>query len=189
MAGFIIIQYISAFIILGYWKISHVSLRPLFCFNRKTAYYLLVGIGFLVLLLGINIGYNLGLNEIFGARENSITGLFINGRAGFGAVVFALCLMPAVWEEIAFRGIIQTRLSKKFRERETLFITAGLFALIHGDAISWPYHFLLGVTLGYLRMKSQSLWPAVVVHFLHNFLAVLPIILGQQLACPLKSFH
>ena len=167
-AGEIVIGFVDALLILVYWQISRTSILPLFGFNRETVKYLLAGIGVLIPLMVINFTYHKWLVDFFEAQEIKLIEPFITAGYGFGTIVFAGCVMPAVWEEIAFRGLIQTSLGKKFRKREAIFITSALFAIIHITTFSWPYLFLLGVILGFLRMKTQSLWPVIAVHFLHN---------------------
>lgn len=171
-SGEIVIGFVDALLILVYWQISRTPVLPLFGFNRKTVNYLLLGIGFLAPLLVVNFAYHKSLIELFGVQEIKLIEPFITAGYGFGTIVFAACLMPAIWEEIAFRGLIQTGLNKKFRKWETIFITSALFAVIHITVFSWPYLFLLGVMLGFLRMKTQSLWPVMAVHFLHNFVVI-----------------
>lgn len=168
-AGILIISGIDAFVVLVYWGAGRISILPLFRLNREAFLYLLLGIGSLVPLLFINYGYHDVLINLFGAEEIKISDPFINAGYGYGMIVFGNCLMPAVLEEIAFRGLIQTGLGKVIRQWEALFLTSLLFAIIHATALSWPYLFLVGLALGILRMKSQSLWPAIVMHFLHNF--------------------
>lgn len=168
--GILVISGVDVLIILGYWCISRISILHLFHFDWKIFYYIGAGIFFLVPLSVINFAYHDVLVKFFGVEEIRFSEPFISAGFGFGVIVFSGCLMPAIWEEIAFRGLIQTGLSKKFRKWEVIFLTSALFAIIHITVLSWPYLFLVGVVLGLLRMHSQSLWPVIVVHFLHNFI-------------------
>lgn len=81
-------------------------------------------------------------------------------------LVFAL--LPALCEEIAFRGFILTGLIKHFRPRTAVLLSAFLFALFHMNVFQFLPAFFLGVVLGLLTVRSRSLVPAIMFHFLHN---------------------
>ena len=88
-------------------------------------------------------------------------------------IILDICVMPAIWEEIAFRGLIQTGLATAVKTREAIILTAVLFAIIHFSALSGIYLFGLGLVLGVLRHRSQSLVPGMLMHFFHNLAIVL----------------
>ena len=77
-----------------------------------------------------------------------------------------------MWEEIAFRGIIQGELTSTLSRREGILLTAILFAFMHGNVFSVPYLLVLGLYLGMLKEWSGSLLPPMVVHFAHNLAVV-----------------
>ena len=91
--------------------------------------------------------------------------------AGFGFfwIVVINSVMPAVWEEIAFRGLIQGKFGEVVGHKEAILLTSILFAIIHINFLSWIYLFFLGIVLGFLRHYTKSLWPCIVLHFMHNF--------------------
>lgn len=79
-----------------------------------------------------------------------------------------LSLYPAVIEEIAFRGIIQSTLEQVGSPREALLIQAGMFSFLHLNPAMFVSHFGLGFILGMLRLRTRSLYPAMLVHALLN---------------------
>jgi len=81
-------------------------------------------------------------------------------------LVFAL--LPALCEEIAFRGFILSGMLKRFRPRTAVLLTSFLFALFHMNVFQILPAFFLGVVLGLLTIRSRSLLPAILFHFLHN---------------------
>jgi len=87
-------------------------------------------------------------------------------------LILVLALLPAVCEELAFRGFILTGLRNGLGIRQGVVISALLFALAHGDPFRLLPTFLLGLLLALLATRSGSLWPGVVFHGLHNALAV-----------------
>lgn len=83
-----------------------------------------------------------------------------------------LCLFPAVGEEMMFRGIIP----KTFENRgmlSTVFLSALVFALAHGNAAQLVHQFILGAVLVYLTRKTGTTLYAVIIHFLNNLIALI----------------
>jgi hypothetical protein len=95
-------------------------------------------------------------------------------QAGYGwpTVILSSAVMPAVFEEIAFRGVILTSLSRVMGSAEAAVVSALLFMVLHLSVPSFPNLFLLGLALAYLRLKSGSLLPGMLLHFTHNLLCV-----------------
>ncbi|MEZ6003873.1 MAG: CPBP family intramembrane glutamic endopeptidase [Planctomycetota bacterium] len=57
-------------------------------------------------------------------------------------------------------------------------VTAVLFTLAHGVTVATPFHLTLGMLLGFLRVRSGSLYPGMVLHFVYNTLVVLLALKG-----------
>lgn len=82
-------------------------------------------------------------------------------------------LAPAFFEEIAFRGIIFDRLSRVFREREAWLVQAALFSILHLSPVIFPTHFAMGLIAGWLRMRTGSLLPGMILHAAWNTAIIL----------------
>jgi len=83
--------------------------------------------------------------------------------------LLVLCsLMPAVFEEIAFRGIIFDRLKQVLGEKEAWLVTAALFSVLHLSPVIFPTHFAMGLIFGWLRMRTGSLIPGMILHAAWN---------------------
>lgn len=96
------------------------------------------------------------------------------------AVVGALAVVPALVEELFFRGYLFASFRSASKHAGTVVgLTAVLFALFHllvTDSLAierLPSSLLLGLILGVLAWKSASIWPGVVMHVLHNGTIVL----------------
>jgi len=87
---------------------------------------------------------------------------------GVPLALFVVALCPAVFEEIAFRGIVQGRLIALLGALSGVLVTAMAFALAHGVSTVTPVHLLLGAYLGFLRLRSGSLFPGMLFHGLYN---------------------
>ncbi len=88
-------------------------------------------------------------------------------------VVFAL--IPAVCEELAFRGFILSGLERQHRTRSAILLSALMFGFLHVLLSLFQQLFnatLLGIILGLLAVRSRSILPGIVFHFLNNGIAV-----------------
>ncbi len=88
--------------------------------------------------------------------------------------IILIAFIPAVGEELLFRGAIQQTLNGVFaRKIYSILITAFLFSAIHFQFYGFIPRFLLGVILGLLVEWSGTLWLSVIAHFINNGAAVL----------------
>lgn len=97
------------------------------------------------------------------------------------AIVFGAAVLPAVFEEWFFRGILQRDLTKLVRnDYLAIVITAIVFSLIHFDMANFVSRFILGLLLGLLFFYSKSLWVNILVHFINNLFAVLFLLSADE---------
>ncbi len=89
-------------------------------------------------------------------------------------ILFAI--VPAICEEVAFRGFILTGLERGHDARTAIVMSALLFGFMHVLLSLFQQLFnatLLGLVLGLLAVRSKSLLPGIVFHVLNNGLAVM----------------
>ena len=79
-----------------------------------------------------------------------------------------IALQPAFMEELGYRGVVQTGLLKILDTKQAVFITAFLFAIIHMSFISFFWLLPFGLGLSWIRMKENTLWYGVLIHFCFN---------------------
>jgi sodium transport system permease protein len=102
----------------------------------------------------------------------------MGGRSVSGVQLFiVLAVLPALCEEIAFRGFILSGLRRGFRPWPAVLLSSFLFSLYQMNVFQFVPHFLLGIVLGLLVVRTGSLWPAVVFHFTYNSLLMLPVLM------------
>jgi len=99
--------------------------------------------------------------------------LYMPGPVDLFQTLIVVALIPAIGEELLFRGVLQPLLSEKRGAHFGIWLTAFLFSFIHFQFFGFFPRFLLGVLLGYLAQWSGSLWYAIAAHFTNNALAVL----------------
>ncbi|TFG03353.1 MAG: CPBP family intramembrane metalloprotease [Promethearchaeota archaeon] len=99
----------------------------------------------------------------------------------YGWFFFVLMLIPGIWEEWAFRGVIIPLNSKKYSKLWVLIISSAAFGLLHFSNIlagqNWIstlfqvlYATELGFLFGYIFIKTKSLLPSIIIHYLINSL-------------------
>lgn len=87
-----------------------------------------------------------------------------------GIGIFAL--LPAIGEELIFRGIIQKSLSSRYKGHVVVIVTALIFTLIHGSLNQTLYQFIIGIMLSYLSLVGGSIVYSIILHFLNNTLVL-----------------
>jgi sodium transport system permease protein len=94
-------------------------------------------------------------------------------------LVLFITVMPGVFEEIAFRGVLFSGLRKQLRRPwAAVLVSALVFGLFHVSLFRILPTAFLGVVLALVVLRTGSLYPAVLWHFLNNFLALVPAELG-----------
>lgn len=91
----------------------------------------------------------------------------------FVLAVFITGLIPAITEELLFRGIILNGLRTRFNDYSAIFLSAFMFALMHQSLQQLVYPFLLGSIMAWLVVRTGSLVSSMIVHFINNFLVIL----------------
>ncbi len=83
-----------------------------------------------------------------------------------------VCVVPGFCEEFLFRGAIQTN-CRPFGRINAIMISSILFAFMHQNAGQIFYTFTLGIFLGIVYEKTQSIWPTTALHIFNNFLSTI----------------
>lgn len=85
--------------------------------------------------------------------------------------LFVLALIPAICEELIFRGVVYNGFLQYGKVKAIIF-SALLFALVHGNIEQTLYPILFGLVLALIVSKTKSVIPAIVVHFVNNFVVL-----------------
>lgn len=87
-----------------------------------------------------------------------------------GGVVGVLAVVAAapIVEEVIFRGLIMTRLSRAMPGWLAVVLSAAIFGACHGDPVWFGYTFPLGVIFGFIDLRAGSIWPSVLGHVAFN---------------------
>ena len=125
----------------------------------------------------------LGLNlffALFGLYPMDIP-LTLPGNP-LAAVLFVvnIALLPAVVEELIFRGIVLQSL-RPWGDGFAVAVSAVLFALLHRNTAQFPNALLMGVALGYFVVKTNSLWTSMLIHLANNAFILILAVASQEM--------
>lgn len=85
--------------------------------------------------------------------------------------ILVIAVLPAVFEETVFRGILSRNMHEAgWGTAATVLIAGALFSLFHGSPEQTLYQFACGMCFTLVALRSGSVFPTVVAHFLNNAL-------------------
>ncbi len=114
----------------------------------------------------------------FGYVDSGVTLPSTKG-VGLVGVLLVVAVLPAFFEELFFRGVLQKELKDLSLIGQAL-LCGGLFALYHQNPAQTLYQFVCGVAFALVAVKSGSFLPTVLSHFLNNALIILLYALGIE---------
>ncbi|MBE6148451.1 MAG: CPBP family intramembrane metalloprotease [Firmicutes bacterium] len=130
-----------------------------------------------MLYVGIYILANLVINIIGRLFPSIVTDYsLIESFLNFDNLVLAIlvtALLPAIAEEILFRGVIFNSFNKKYGAMVAILVSALIFGVYHMNWLQGLFAFILGLSLAYVYLKSGSLFVPIILHFINNLIAVL----------------
>lgn len=107
---------------------------------------------------------NQAIMEAF-LNTGTLSGLLVN--------LLMIAVLPAIGEELLFRGVGQQLLHQIFRNGHlAIFVTAILFSAFHMQFYGFFPRFLLGLALGYAFFFSGNIWLPIIMHFVNNGISV-----------------
>jgi len=110
--------------------------------------------------------------EQLGVPMASASGEYVDADWPVWSMVLLVSVMPAVFEELAFRGVIQSSLERVLNARDAWLIQAALFSVLHLSPLAFPSHFAMGLCFGYMRKLSRSIYPGMLLHACWNGLVL-----------------
>jgi len=94
----------------------------------------------------------------------------------FALSFFVMAIIPAIGEELLFRGIIQQTLRRVFKnEHVAVWVAAFIFSFFHFQFAGFLPRMLLGGLLGYLLVWTKNLWVPIFAHLVFNGMQVIAI--------------
>ncbi len=132
----------------------------------------LAAFGILAPLLVVNYLYHGWIIRALEAHDKQPLVQLREGGFGEVGLIIFFCVFPAILEEIAFRGLVQHWLQVALKPWRAIAFAAFLFTILHFSILSFPYLFAVGVLLGWAKWKTGSLYPSMLLHFVHNLVVI-----------------
>lgn len=99
-------------------------------------------------------------------KAENISALLLN--------LFMIAVLPAVGEELLFRGVLQRLIGNWLKNKHVgIFLAAVLFSAMHLQFYGFLPRLALGILFGYLFLWSGNLWLPIIAHFINNATAVI----------------
>jgi uncharacterized protein len=122
----------------------------------------------LALLLGVNWSYHEVLRNALG-RPPFIEFIELDVRSNPALIILAVCVQPAIVEELFFRYLALTHLRSVMGLHGAVWVSSVMFGMAHIHVpLSIPILILVGAGLGYMRVWSGGLAIPMVMHAVHN---------------------
>jgi len=147
------------------------------------AFLLAVALHPLAMLLAQGITATYPLSDDMLQRLDALTQ--VAQRAKIWQLLLVVALTPAICEELAFRGFIQSGLRNLGSPWTAVVISSLMFGVTHGLLQQSLSAVAVGLVIGYVAWKTNSLLPGAVFHFTHNAFAVL----AGRITPPLLEQH
>jgi len=87
-------------------------------------------------------------------------------------LIFSLVIVEPIYEEVIFRGILLSGMAKKINPIIAIVFSALLFAIVHMNIPQGINAFFLGLVLGFIYIRSGSIYLSIFAHFVNNILAL-----------------
>ncbi|MDP3387847.1 MAG: type II CAAX endopeptidase family protein [Eubacteriales bacterium] len=149
--------------------------RSVFLLNATKSYrYYWMGIGlWLIALIASGIYASYAIEFLPEEKELLDAFNYIFENVSLTNQILMIAVLPAIVEELLFRGLFLSSFLKHTRPSIAIIATSLMFAAMHFSLLKLVTTFILGCTFGYVVYKSKSIYPAIFLHFLNNGFSVL----------------
>ncbi|NLL55880.1 MAG: CPBP family intramembrane metalloprotease [Clostridiales bacterium] len=133
---------------------------------------IIIGLLFRYMTIGVSIVFQTILRLLGYTHINSV-GTIYSGWEVLLLSIITTAVLPGIFEEITDRGLLMRLFDDIKEDRTKIIYMAILFALAHQNIVQTGYTFVGGLVLSYLAVKTKSIIPGVIVHFMNNLFSVL----------------
>ncbi|MBE6823844.1 MAG: CPBP family intramembrane metalloprotease [Ruminococcaceae bacterium] len=123
----------------------------------------------------------LSIFEMFGIDASINMEFKCEGVLDIVLYYITVAVIPALVEEFAFRGVVLNTF-RKHSDKLAVLVSGITFGLMHGNFTQIPFATVVGLVLGYIAVKTNSLVPGIIIHFLNNALSVTMTLISEHTA-------
>ncbi len=115
-----------------------------------------------------------GLFQVLGIKKDpsEVLGLPLDTVGWYFVNLLILGVVPAICEELIFRGMIFQGLKEKFSPVLSMLISSLLFALMHQNIEQFIYPLILGMLLSFVFHRTNNLLYPMIIHLFNNFTTI-----------------
>lgn len=156
-----------------YLLASGMDIKHVVRINRAKGVELLLVLGMAVFGYFIVAFINLVWYSILSRIGTPVQPLFPSIKTGkqYILAILAMAVIPAVVEEFLFRGVI-LRGYERFGTLTAVVVSGVLFGLLHLNLVNLPAIIFLGIMIGYVVVRTDSIFSGMLYHFIQNFLSI-----------------
>lgn len=147
------------------------KVMPVKCHPKYYLIGLMLIFGLLFSLSSLN-EYLIKLFELMGYQRRQSTVPDLSGWNLLPAII-VIAVLPAILEEALFRGIVLNNIEGQAGSVSSVFLVGLIFSLYHGSVEQTVYQFICGCLFTLLAVRSKSVLPTVVIHFINNALILI----------------
>lgn len=158
-----------------YKRKNKIQLHNLFYMNQTTPKSVFLGISVVSLINFVMTNITYRFISWINTVTNTTGGYYDNPLptdspfAIIGSIVISVIIAP-IFEEVLFRGVLLQPF-RKYGDLFAVIVSGVLFGLFHANLIQIPFAAITGILFGILVVKYNSIWPAIFVHMLNNFIS------------------
>lgn len=161
------------FVSLMYCCLSNTKLSSVIQFEKVKANKLIayVFLGLSITYMG-NILSGIFLEFLSSIGISDTTDISMEQSNNLGTIIatFITAVTPAFAEEFMFRGVILGKM-RKYGDSFAIIASSLLFAMMHGNLQQISFAFIGGMFFAFVTVKTNSLLPAMIIHFANNLLS------------------
>lgn len=172
MTGVIMTQLIIAGIPLAAAAYSKKDMRKTFRLKRCSSMQMVSSVIIMIGMMMLGIVLTGVTSSIF--RESaSNADVSMESLLGdtFIVTLLIVAVLPAICEELMFRGYILTAMEDKLKPLNAILISAALFGVYHMSVVKFFTTALIGLAICYVAHKTKSIVPGMLMHFINNGLS------------------
>ena len=109
------------------------------------------------------------VNHSLFSKHFSYYAFYAPYKHGAELTIFFTAVMPALFEELGYRGFLLGKLLAITEQKQAILISSFLFAIMHTSFISLVWLIPFALWQGYIRVKQNTIWYGVCTHFCFNF--------------------
>ncbi|MCD8286383.1 MAG: CPBP family intramembrane metalloprotease [Clostridia bacterium] len=179
--GYIYVSYIAAQIgillaVILTMRLQHAPFRKVFPVRCSPKYFIigaLIIFGLMFSLSWVNSWF-ISLFEGMGYVPRESTSYYPTLTGGLIVpALLVIAVLPAICEEAMFRGVLFNSLNDSVGSIPAIFIVGFCFSLFHGSPEQTVYQFIAGCLFAFIAMRSGSILPSVMMHFLNNAVIII----------------